>query len=153
MHRKILERETPVLEYGRWNINRTASTLWRAGNRREGGRYRKKKKLQQMWKLVRADNTEHGSRLNYSLFIKNCLFTLFHNFTDTLQDLCKASVNGLYLLGYVMCNSVSSHDILKIELIKYLKIKYEITPIIGILCSILKLYVISKVLWNKGSES
>lgn len=41
MHRKILEGETPVLEFGRWNINRTASTLWRAGNRREAGRYRK----------------------------------------------------------------------------------------------------------------
>ena len=30
-----------MLEFGRWNINRTVSTLWRAGNRREGGRNRK----------------------------------------------------------------------------------------------------------------
>lgn len=39
--RKVLEGETPVLEFGRWNINRTVSTLWRAENRREGGRNRK----------------------------------------------------------------------------------------------------------------
>ena len=30
-----------MLEFGRWNINRTVSILWRAGNRREGGRNRK----------------------------------------------------------------------------------------------------------------